>query len=177
MKTMKLFKIGSLMMLILAGCNIQTDTIVPTLPNIVIESATEAPLSTPSTEYTDASLVMSGLCWGAMFELRDTPFVIMNAEQHIEFYNQVDQLQRCPRPITRYPHDFNDGSALVGIWSYGMGCTAQHTITNFERDEATQTINIQAQFTTQGECNYELLRPLWLSIPNVQEFQITLISD
>lgn len=125
----------------------------------------------------DALPVMSGICYDAAFDARDQVFVIRNAEDHINFYDLADNSQLCSRPVVRYPFDFRNGDVLAGLWSYGMGCKANHRITAFERDDTEKAIEISAEFYTEGDCNYELVRPFWIRIPNASEHTINIIVD
>jgi hypothetical protein len=165
-------------LLLLAGCNLEMPTPAP-LPNVVIPAQTARP--TPSNglygDLTDESTVMAGICFEGAFDARGKVFLLKTALDHINFYDQADNARLCRRNVARMPFDFENGAVLVGIWSYGTGCTAQHTITAYERDEEAKNIVIRASFVTEGECNYELLRPLWIGVPNAQGYSVMLMVE
>jgi len=125
----------------------------------------------------DALPVMSGICYEAAFDARDQVFVLRNAEDHINFYNLADNSQLCSRPVFRHPFDFRNNAVLAGLWSYGVGCKANHEILGFQRDDSAKLIEIRILFYTEGACNYELVRPFWVGIPDAADYQITIIVD
>jgi hypothetical protein len=99
---------------------------------------------------------------------------LRSAEEHIHFYNLVDNSNLCRNPAERLPFDFSTGDVLAGLWNRGTGCTASHSITAFQRDDTTKVINILVAFSTEGDCPYELVRGFWLGIHNAQDYQITI---
>ncbi len=160
----------------LAGClltNRPTMTIIPNPPQTVIpQTPTPPPDLRASLE--DAAQVMAGVCFEAAYDARGRAFVLTSPIDHINFYDQVDASRLCRWPVERRPFDFAGGRALVGVWSYGRGCTASHEIVEAVRDPEAMTIRIVARFSTQGECSYELIRPLWLAVPGAEGYRITL---
>lgn len=122
----------------------------------------------------DAADVMGGICFEAAQDAAGQVFILRNAEEHIRFYNLADNSQLCRRPVERTPFDFDTGRVLVGLWSKGAGCTANHTVESMSRDDATQTVTIRARFITEGDCPYELVRPFWRSLDGVSDYEIDL---
>ncbi len=174
---------------ILGGCNILLDdSLQATRPSITLAPVTVAPNMTPQVLTNDgmypdgvydALASTMGICFEAAWDASDQVFILRSAEEHIQFYNLADNANLCRNPVRREPFDFSTGDILVGTWNRGIGCTAQHQITDYQRDDRTQTINIRAQFSTDGTCNYELVRGLWLGIMNAQNYTITvdIIAD
>jgi len=132
-----------------------------------ISSATPFPAG-----LVDALPVMSGICFEAANDAAGQVFVLRNAEDHIHFYDLADNARLCRRPVTRYPFDFSSGAVLAGLWSRGQGCVARHDILSVERDDSKRQISIRLQFITEGDCNYELVRPFWVGIPDAQAYDI-----
>ena len=87
----------------------------------------------------------------------------------------ADNSHLCRHPVTRIPFDFSSGRVLAGLWSKGVGCTAHHNLTNFQRDDAAKKIVIQLQFVTEGDCNYELVRPFWIGINSAADYTIEFV--
>lgn len=116
--------------------------------------------------------MVRGICFEAAFDAAGQVFIVRDAEAHIRFYDLADNSHLCRHPVTRIPFDFNGGRVLVGLWSKGIGCTARHNMTHFERDDRARTVVIRLQFITEGDCNYELIRPFWLGIPGVADYEI-----
>jgi len=122
--------------------------------------------------WTDENPTMSGICFEAALGAAGKVFVLRDAEEHIRFYDLVDNSLLCRRPVTRYPFDFTGGHVLAGLWSYGKGCTARHDVLSIERDDAAKSLMIRLRFVTDGTCNYELLRPFWIGLDGMGDYQI-----
>ncbi|MEL7434725.1 MAG: hypothetical protein AAFN11_12330 [Chloroflexota bacterium] len=180
-------KIASLWLLcalLIGGCALLPVEVMPTRSGITIPSITPdtaiaelTPIATsialPAGVY-DALTAMQGICYESASDAVGRVFVIQSAETHIDFYNQVDNSNLCRQPVRRYPFDFTTGDVLAGVWNAGSGCTATHTITDFQRDDNARTISITATFSTAGDCPYQLVRGLWLGIENAQGYTITI---
>lgn len=190
-----LMKFGLLLCLwLMSSCALLplADDLQPTRPGYVIPSitpgiadetiadqatpaATSIPL--PSGVY-DALPVMQGICYEAAADAVGQVFVIDSAEAHINFYNLADNSNLCRQPVGRYPFDFTTGDVLAGLWNRGSGCTATHTITDYQRDDTARTVDLTATFITEGDCPYELIRGLWLGIESAQGYTINItVSD
>ena len=118
-----------------------------------------------------------GICFEAGWDAPGRIFIIRSAEDHIRFYDLADNSRLCRRPVSRVPRDFSDGYTIIGLWSKGIGCTAAHDVTRFQRDDDRRTLVINLQFTTDGDCGYELLRPWWVGVAGVADYEITLIIE
>jgi len=171
--------LGFLGILLLTGCFMLPDSVAEATPHsIAIPSITPASTDAPPLEsdlpggMQDMLPVMSGICYEAAYDARDQVFVLRNAEEHIRFYDLADNSELCRRAVTRIPFDFEQGAVLAGLWSDGYGCDANHEIIAYERDDEAQTIRIELRFFTEGDCNYELVRPFWVGIPNAQAYDI-----
>lgn len=174
---------------LLCSCNLADDMTFGATPNQVrIPQTTATPDDTwlvpPVTgDYTpaeypsglvDALPVMSGICFEAAYDAAGDIFVLESADAHINFYDLADNSQLCRQPVDRYPFNFSAGGVLAGTWSYGRGCTAHHTITAYDRNDFQQTIDITAEFSTEGDCYYELVQPFWVGIPSAQGYEISI---
>lgn len=136
------------------------------------------PIATPTpfpNGLFDALPVMRGICFEAAYDAAGQVFVLRSAEEHINLYDLADNSELCRQPVQRYPFDFTTGAVLAGTWSRGMGCTARHDITNVDRNDETQTIRIVAQFITEGDCPYELVRPFWVGIRDAQNYEVNIM--
>ena len=122
----------------------------------------------------DAAEVMDGICFEAALDAAGQVFIIRDAEAHIRFYGLADNSQLCRRPVERVSFDFSSGRVLVGMWSAGTGCTAQHEIESMSRDDENETVMIRVRFITEGDCGYELVRPFWRSLDGVADYKIDL---
>lgn len=122
----------------------------------------------------DATDVMQGVCFEAALALADEPIVLRSTLELIRFFDRIDQSGDCRRAIQRASFEFSGGRALVGMWSYGAGCTAAHELLQAQRDAANAAIEIRLRFTTDGDCPYELIRPYWVGIDDAAGYSIVL---
>lgn len=136
---------------------------------------TATPTLTPTPlpfDLEDAVKVMNGICFESANDAAGRVFVMRNAEEHIRLYDLAENSDLCRRPIIRNPFDFSNGRILAGIWTSGMGCTADHEILNVQRDDNAKTITIDLRFVTAGDCPYELVRPFWVAFSDAQEHEV-----
>ncbi|MEZ4667604.1 MAG: hypothetical protein R3E39_06760 [Anaerolineae bacterium] len=159
-------------MFILTGCIARIGEI--NIHNTVEPSTSPTPAFTTQTPSlgSDASLVVDGVCFEAASQNSGRIFVIRDAIQLGQFYDQLDSSKLCRHPITRHEFSFDDGAVLVGLWSAGNGCTARHEIVQSVRDDTERKISLILKFTTDGQCNYELVRPFWIALKWTQDYQI-----
>jgi hypothetical protein len=146
-----------------------------TPPEILTTPVTpDAPGPTPTENpypWTDEIPTMFGICFEAAMDAADQVFVLRDAEEHIRFYDLADNSQLCRRPVRRNPFDFGNGDrVLAGLWSTGIGCVARHDVIDYRIDG--DTLSLVLQFVTEGDCNYELVRPYWIGVDGVSNVEI-----
>lgn len=159
--------------LILSGCIRAAETNLFPTPSPEIGSQTQ--LSTtlqPNYEWDDANAYVKGICFETALYYTGKVFVVTNGEQHTEFYDLMDASGLCRHPVTRYPFEFEDGRKLIGLWSFGTGCAAQHEITDVKHDATQRIIVITLKFSTYGSCNFELVRPFWIAINDSNGYSV-----
>lgn len=173
-------------MIWLTGCNLIPQSVAPTTVAIVIPSITPAvtvdnltitaqPSSTPlAGNLQDVLPILSGICFEAAWDAAGQVFILRSAEEHIRFYDLADNAGLCRREVIRHPFDFTQGEVLAGLWSRGAGCVARYDIVNHTRDDTAKTVRIELDFITEGDCPYQLVRGFWVSIPNAQDYDITI---
>jgi len=134
---------------------------------------TVPPTATPMPFDLESAIdVMSGICFESAADAAGRTFVMRNAEEHITLYDLAENSELCRRPIIRNPFDFSNGRILVGRWTYGVGCTADHDILNVNRNDDERSITIDLRFQTFGDCPYELVRPFWVAFENAEDYAI-----
>jgi hypothetical protein len=171
-----------LLSLSLTACYLTpVNEVEPTRPSVVLPSQTPAPLVPDATSSLtlptgvyDALPVMQGICFESAWDAAGQLFIVRNAEEHIRFYELVDNARLCRQPVQRLPFDFSTGDVLAGLWTRGAGCTASYSIPNYARDDTAKTIRLQVIFSTEGSCPYELVRGLWLGFVNARDYQISI---
>ena len=164
-----------------AGCiQLQGDpSPLPPLVTIVQPGGTPATNASPAPDLLpggllQANAVMRGICFESANDAAGQVFVLRSAEEHIRFYNLADESTLCRLPVARNAFDFSDGRILAGLWSRGRGCDANHDILNVQRDDAGRRISIDLRFTTDGDCNYELVQPFWVGIPDAADYEVSI---
>jgi hypothetical protein len=160
------------------ACSFVDSTVASRTPigqvELVSETALPAATATlPSYPWVDESSVVSGVCFEAASDMAamNRRFVLHTAQEHIEFYNAIDSTNLCLRPVQRVSFDFDTGRALAGLWSAGRGCMAEHEVMTYSVEQ--NTLNIALRFVTQGDCNYELIRPFWISFDGSLTLNLT----
>ena len=156
-----------LWMLLLAGCDLAGDFLPTDMASTAIPTPT--PVAVVTLEESD---VMRGICFEAAFDAADQVFVIRSAEEHIRFYDLADNSRLCRHPVERVPFDFSTGRILAGLWNKGVGCAAHHIIESVSHDDAAKRVILNVHFVTEGDCPYELVRPLWLTLDEVTDYAI-----
>lgn len=159
--------------LLLSGCVLEALPATPA-PTSVPSTAVREETATPAYPWTDETAVMGGICFEAAQDAAGRVFVLWNADEQIRLYQQADASELCRRPVTRSPFDFSGGRVLAGLWSAGTGCAARHDVTGITRDDTARTLAIQLRFVTEGECNYQLVRPFWIGLDGVSDYQISI---
>lgn len=142
--------------------------------------ATVAPVMTSTAwpyPFSDESAVTSGICFEAALDAANQLFILRNSAELIALYDLADNSEFCRHPVTRYPFDFSNGRVLAGFWSYGRGCTARHEVLDIQQDDSAKRLTIRLRFVTEGDCPYELLRPFWVGLDGVQDYEIEMVVE
>lgn len=152
----------------ISGCNV-IPTITYTTPSPVASPSATAIVS--RYPWSDEIATLRGICFEAAYDARDRVFVLHNAMEHIQFYDLADNSRLCRQSVTRHPFEFEDGKrVLAGLWSYGWGCVARHEVLRY--GIANNTLEIELQFITEGDCPYELIQPFWVGMEGVNQVEI-----
>ncbi len=154
-----------LILLLLTGCNLVNE-----LPVVVIVQ--DVPVPTSTGPAPDAGTVMSGICFAAAQDAAGRFFVLRSAAELEHLFDLADNSRLCRRPVQRHDFDFSDGRVLAGLWSAAQGCTTQHEVVQWQRDDAARQIRLQLRLHSAGDCDYELVRPYWLALENAADYHI-----
>ncbi len=148
------------------------------LTPLATPTADPTPTLTPNPyPWTDELFTLYGICFEAAQDAAGQTFVLRSAENHIRFYDLADNSELCPRPVERAPFDFAGGErVLAGLWSTGVGCTARHEVIDYTFTD-DNTLDLTLRFITEGDCNYELVRPYWIGVDGVDDVQITVVNE
>ena len=151
----------------LTGCNL-----VANLPQA--DSLQDVPVPTPPLPEADANDVVAGICFEAARDAAGRLFVFRSAEELANFFDLADNSQLCRQAVTRQTRDFSDGRVLAGLWSLGRGCAATHQVLRWQRNDGARQIHLQLRLDLTGDCDYELLRPWWMTLDGAREHDIVI---
>jgi hypothetical protein len=140
----------------------------------------QTPFGVPSAaveqpaQVTDASALLEGICFEAAHAMSGQAFILTSQEQLNSLYDQINSSQLCRRPIARQTFDFL-GRTVVGTWTYApQGCTARHELVRVRRSDENRVLTLRYRFIVDGDCPYELIRPLWVAVENPDSYDIRL---
>ncbi|MCY4525762.1 MAG: hypothetical protein OXB89_04060 [Anaerolineaceae bacterium] len=159
--------IAALFLMFLTGCNL-----VAELPQGV--AVQDVPVPTPPLPEADANAVMAGICLEAARDAAGQLFVLRSADELTNFFDLADNSRLCRQPVTRRAFDFGDGRVLAGLWSAARGCAAAHHVRFFQRDSGARRIRLQLQLGVTGDCDYELVRPWWMTLEDARDYEIAI---
>lgn len=146
-----------------------------------ISSPTPAPQATAEALtpalWQDANSLMRGICFAAAVDAAGQVFVLRDAEALTRFYTLADESGLCSRAVRQAEWDFEALPIVVGGWSEGTGCAAQHELVLFDYDPVAATATLDLHFVVEGECPYTLIRPFWMGLALPVETEITLRLD
>ncbi|MCA9907405.1 MAG: hypothetical protein KC519_02065 [Anaerolineae bacterium] len=166
-----------LALIFLSACTVLEPAPIVTVapPSPAHASSPEPLLPTPTDlpfPWQDANAIMSGICFEAANDAAGQLFILRSADDLASFYDLADGSELCRHPVQRDPYDFGSGNVLAGFWNRGVGCIAFHEVVEVLRDETAKILSIRLRFVTQGQCNYELVRPFWIGLENMADYDI-----
>lgn len=118
---------------------------------------------------------MSGLCFESVYDAAERTFVIRSDAELTAFFDLADNSALCRHPVQRSSFDFTGGRLLIGLWSKALGCSAQHEVTNIQRDDVAKIYAISLRLVVQIGCNYELVRPFWIGLSDLSGYDVRLL--
>lgn len=123
---------------------------------------------------TDAAHLVDAICFEAAHAMSGQAYILREQAHLDSLYDQIDGSRVCRRPIERRSFDFG-GRAIIGTWTYAPhGCVAQHDLLQIRRDDDARTVALRYRFAVEGDCPYELIRPLWVAIENADGYDLRL---
>lgn len=161
-------------------------TPTPTLSELVATPTDVLPITPTWTplpfSFIDANPVFEGICFNSAYDAAGRVFVLRSPEELSALFDGSDNSQFCPRPVTRREFDFapvNDTPtrAIAGLWSRGRGCDARHEVLGVDQDDTAKTYIIHLRFITEGSCDYELVRPFWIGISGMNDYDIRILVE
>jgi hypothetical protein len=120
---------------------------------------------------------MAGICFESAYDAAGRSFVLRTRADLERFYDLADNSGLCRRPVGRGEFSFADGAVLAGIWTRGEGCDARHEVEQVHRDDAARTLFIFLRLVTEGDCDYELVQPFWITLKGLTDYQIQFVVE
>jgi hypothetical protein len=169
------------MLMVLTACTPQTSEPTPDLitGGTVTSTATPTHLIPPPTPFPwdDASDVMSGLCFESVYDAAGRTYILHNTEELTQFFDLADNSHLCRHPVQRGEFDFSGDRLLVGLWTRAVGCSARHQVISVRRDDVARTYIITLRLVVESGCDYELVRPFWIGLSDVSEYDVRLLVN
>lgn len=137
-------------------------TLLPTQPSL---GPSPAPTSLPTVTlpYPTADAALDGLCFDYLRTLAGKTIILDSDADLTALYDQVDKSKLCDGPVIRGSFDFS-GQQVVGSVFEDQGCdvTLSHESTTLDDSVQQRIITLRAQLI--GDCEYDLLYPVWFAI-------------
>ena len=140
-------------------------TLIPLLPATSATSTTSATFAIPTATltYTDASAVLGGLCYDFLQTLNGQTIILDSPADLSAFYDRADQSKRCPDAVRRQDFDFGPNQ-IIGTAVTARGCSLGATYDHTALDDAARLRVVVFQLAVNGDCDYGLVRPIWMAI-------------
>lgn len=148
----------------------------PPIDMEVVPGLTVAPTS-PAYPWTDENAIMAGLCFESVYDAAGQTFILRNAEALSNFFDLADNSGLCRQPVTRAEFDYGDDRILAGIWTRAVGCSAYHEVLHVHRDDTARTLFIFLKLNVAGDCQYELVRPYWIGVSGISDYEIQFVVE
>lgn len=159
-----------------------THTINPPVQVIPTVGALDLPTETPPPTtiaqahgWTDENALMSGICFESVNDAADIGFVFRREAELRNLYDLADNSGLCRELVGRGTFDFSNARVLAGIWSRAKGCAASHQVINVRRDDVAMIYVVRLRLVTQGNCDYELVRPFWIGLDGVSDYDVRIV--
>jgi hypothetical protein len=152
-------------LLVVLACNLlQEPTLTATPgPTLTPSPSATAAIPTATLPYTDANAVLGGLCYDFLQTLNGQTVILDSPADLSALYDRVDQSKRCPDAVPRQDFDFGP-SQIVGTAVTARGCSLDARFDHIDLDDAARRRVVVFQLAVKGDCDYGLVRPLWLAI-------------
>ncbi len=166
-------------MITLLACNFPSIRYPPTatpspLPTATVLPPTESFTATPGLPFDDAGPLFAGLCFKFLQTLSGQTLVLDTPDDLNALYDRVDQSKLCRDPAARQSFDFS-ARQIVGTVLTGQGCTLDISYLGDHLDDTTHQRIVLLSAVIGGDCEYDLVRPLWLAIERPPEGYTTAI--
>ncbi len=160
------------------ACNFPTSNVMPVpsaTPTSIPTSVAPLPTSTIQLPYEDASPIFVGVCFNFLQTLAGQTIALNSSTELAAFYDRVDKSKQCRDAVARHEFDFS-ARQIVGTVAAGKGCQIEVRYDRIDMDANARQRRIVFQTTPVGDCDYGLVRPLWLAMQRPPDGYTTLIQ-
>lgn len=138
-------------------------------------SVTRLPTATIQLPYEDVSPIFVGICFNFLQTLAGQTVVLNSSAELAAFYDRVDISKQCRDAVARHEFDFS-ARQIIGTVAAGKGCQIEVRYNRIDMDANARQRRIVFQTTPVGDCDYGLVRPLWLAMQRPPDGYTTLIQ-
>ena len=151
--------------LVALACNLLEEPALTTTPRPTLIPLLTATATMPSATlpYADASAVFGGLCYDFLQTLNGQTIILDSPADLSAFYDRADQSKRCPDAAIRQDFDFAPNQ-IVGTAVTAKGCSLDATYDHIDLDDAARRRVVVFRLAVNGDCDYGLVRPIWMAI-------------
>ncbi len=155
--------------LLLAACSLNTD-LSPTAPSPDTFPAMPTPsmmpgagISSDTGPFANETRLLDGVCFEYFASRAPMTWVWRTSTEMDEFFDEVEQSELCPTPISRPTFDFS-GHLLVGAVQTVRGCDSAHIVST-ELMAQPPVMVLDLHLIVRSGCDYELVEPLLMAVP------------
>lgn len=170
----------TLLISLLAACAAEAPTALIARTAAQIPTPTPSPTLTPTPTvypWSDENAVMSGLCFESVYDAAGQVFILRSQEALTALFDLADHSELCRFPVRRGSFDFSGGRVLAGTWTRGQGCNARHDVVAIRRDDVARIFALTLRFVAEGTCPYQLVRPFWIGLDGLADYDVRLIVE
>ena len=121
------------------------------------------PLPTVTLPYATAESILGDLCFDYLRTLVGKTLILDSESDLIALYDQVDKSKKCDDPVTRGTFDFT-AQQIVGSVFADQACDVMVSHESTALDDTAHLRIITLRATLLGECEYDLVYPIWFAL-------------
>ena len=125
--------------------------------------------------YPSADAVLGDICFDFLRTLVGKTIILDSDADLNALYDQIDGSKQCADPVTRASFDFT-GQQIVGSVLTVQACDVLVSHESTALDDASRQRQITLRVELVGDCEYELLYPVWFSIERPPATYTTLVQ-
>ncbi len=141
---------------------------IPFVPSPTSLTAQPTALESTIGSVASATYLLDGVCWEYLEGLAGETWTWHSADDLLAFYDEVDESELCRGVVTRGEFAF-EGTVLLGTVRAATGCDAAYHVSEPPGDAMEAARRYVAELTVVAGCEYELLEPLVIAVPQPRD--------